>query len=79
MQEKYEQAIKETFKYLNKCIADQKAKHYSHLGLAREEIIERQMKKQGFDVYCSYSQDHRIINVFPCQYNLPIHIWREKR
>ena len=78
MQEKYEQAIKETFKYLDKCIANQRAKNYSHLGLLKEEIIERQMKKRGFDVYCSYSKDHRIINVFPYQHNLPIHIWREK-
>ena len=78
MQEKYEQAIKETFKYLDACIADQRAKHYAHLGLHKEEIIERQMQKRGFDVYCSYSKDHKIINVFPCQGNLPIHIWREK-
>lgn len=78
MIEKYEQAIKETFDYLDKCIANQQAKHYSHLGLLKEEIIERQMKKQGFGVYCSYSQDHRMINVFPCQHNLPIHMWREK-
>ncbi len=78
MTDKYEQATKETFAYLDKCIAEQKAKNYAHLGLAREEIIERQMEKRGFNVYCSYSQDHRIINVFPVQYNLPIHIWREK-
>lgn len=78
MQEKYEQAIKETFEYLDKCIAEQKAKNYTHLGLLKEEIIERQMKKWGFNVYCSYSQDHKIINVFPCKSNLPIHIWREK-
>ena len=78
MQENYEQAIKETFEYLNKCVADQKAKNYLHLGLFKEEIIERQMKKRGFDVYCSYSTDRKIINVFPCKHNLPIHIWREK-
>ena len=78
MQDKYEQAIKETFEYLNKCIVDQKARHYAHLGLLKEEIIEKQMKKRGFDVYCSYSKDHKIINVFPYQHNLPIHIWREK-
>ena len=77
-QEKYEQAIKATFAYLNECIAEQKAKHYSHLGLAREEIIERQMKKRGFDVYCSYNHDKSIICVYPIQYNLPIHLWREK-
>lgn len=79
MQEEYEQAIKETFNYLDKCIAEQRAKNYSHLGLLKEEMIERQMKKRGFDVYCSYSQDHKIINVFPCKSNLPIHIWRDKR
>ena len=78
MQDKYEQAIKETFDYLDKCISDQKAKNYTHLGLLKEEIIEIQMKQRGFDVYCSYSQDHKMINVFPCQHNLPIHIWREK-
>lgn len=78
MTEKYEQAIKETFEYLDKCIADQKAKNYSHLGLLKEGIIVRKMRKRGFDVYCSYSKDHKIINVFPCQCNLPIYIWREK-
>lgn len=78
MTEKYEQAIKETFEYLDKCISEQRAKNYAHLGLLKEEIIERQMKKRGFDVYCSYSQDRKIINVFPCKSNLPIHIWRKK-
>jgi len=77
MTEKYEQAIKETFEYLNNYIEEQRAKNYTHLGLLKEEIIEYQMKKRGFDVYCSYSQDRKIINVFPCRYNLPIHIWRE--
>ena len=77
MQERYEEAIKETFAYLNKCIAEQKAKNYAHLGLLREEIIELQMRKRGFDVYCSFSPDHKIINVFPIQHNLPIHIWKE--
>ena len=78
MQNKYEQAIKETFEFLDKCIAERRAKNYAHLGLLKEEIIERQMKKRGFDVYCSYNKDRKIINVFPCESNLPIHIWREK-
>lgn len=78
MIEKYEQAIKETFEYLNKCIADQKAKHYSHLGLAREEIIERQMKKRDFRVKANHDALTGYIIVCPHEINLPIHIWREK-
>lgn len=78
MQEKYEQAIKETFEYLDKCIMDQKAKNYTHLGLLKEEIIERQMKKLGFDVKCRYNKACISIAVYPEQNNLPIHVWREK-
>ena len=82
MQEKYEQAIKETFKYLEECLAEQPKKgtieNLLSLGVDKRYVIESQMKKRGFDVYCSYSQDHKIINVFPCKSNLPIHIWREK-
>ena len=77
-QEKYEQAIKETFEYLNKCIADQKAKNYSHLGLLKEEIIERQMKKRGFDVKANYDALTGYIIVCPRQMNLSIHLWKEK-
>jgi hypothetical protein len=78
MQERYEQAIKETFKYLDDCIADQKAKNYSHLGLIKDEIIERQMKKRGFNVKCRYNKACISIAVYPEQNNLPIHVWREK-
>lgn len=78
MQDKYEQAIKETFDYLDKCIADQKAKNYAHLGLLKEEIIERQMKKRGFDVYINTSRDGKLIAVIPRIHNLPSHLWKEK-
>ena len=78
MIEKYEQAIKETFDYLDQCIADQKAKHYSHLGLIKDEIIERQMKKRGFNVKCRYNKACISIAVYPEQNDLPIHIWRER-
>lgn len=79
MQDKYEQAIKETFEYLNKCIAEQKAKNYTHLGLLKEEIIERQMKKRGFDVHINTSRDGKLIAVIPRTHNLPSHLWKEKR
>ena len=78
MIEKYEQAIKETFDYLNKCITEQKAKNYSHLGLLKEEIIEHQMKKRGFNVKCRYNKACISIAVYPEQNDLPIHIWRER-
>jgi predicted transport protein len=77
MQEKYEQAIKETFAYLEECIAESYASNYVHLGF-KEEIIQRQMKKRGFDVYCTYNHDHSIICIYPREYNLPIHIWRKE-
>ena len=76
IQEKYEQAIKETFNYLDEAVVYQKEK-YSKVGLLKEEIIERTMKKQGFDVYCTYNHDRSVICVYPTQSNLPIHIWRE--
>ena len=78
MQEKYEQAIKETFEYLDKCIADQKAKNYSHLGLVKDEIIERQMKKRGFRVKANHDALTGYIIVCPHEMNLSIHLWKEK-
>ena len=78
MQEKYEQAIKETFEYLDKCIAEQKAKNYSHLGLFKEEIIEKQMKKRGLRVKANHDALTGYIIVCPHEINLPIHIWKEK-
>jgi hypothetical protein len=81
MQEKYEQAIKETFKYLDECLAEQPKKgtikSLLSLGVDRCYVIESQMKKRGFGVYCTYNHDHSVICVYPMQYNLPIHIWRE--
>lgn len=78
MTEQYEQAIKETFEYLDKCIAEQKAKNYTHLGLLKEEIIERQMKKRGFKVKANHDALTGYIIVCPHEINLSIHIWREK-
>lgn len=81
MQEKYEQAIKETFKYLYECLAEQPKKgtieSLLSLGVDKRYVIESQMKKRGFDVYCTYNHDQSVICVYPMEYNLPIHIWRE--
>ena len=81
MQEKYEQAIKETFKYLEECLAEQPKKgtieNLLSLGVDRRYVIQSQMKKRGFEVYCTYNHDQSVICVYPMKHNLPIHIWRE--
>lgn len=83
MIEKYEQAIKETFEYLDGCIASQPKKdtleYLYSLGIDKCFIIENEMKKKGFDVECRYNKACISIAVYPKQNNLPIHIWREKK
>ena len=83
MIEKYEQAIKETFKYLDECLAEQPKKgtieNLLSLGVDRCYVIQSQMKKRGFEVHCTCNYDQNVICVYPIEYNLPIHIWREKR
>lgn len=82
MQERYEQAIKETFKYLEDCIAEHfkqdRLTRLMSLGIDRGYVIEKQMRERGFEVYCSCNFDQSVIGVFPKQYNLPIHIWKDK-
>ena len=82
MQERYEQAIKETFKYLDECIAEHfkqdRLTQLMSLGIDKCYVIEKQMHERGFEVYCSHNFDQSVIGVFPKQYNLPIHIWRNK-
>ena len=71
MQEKYEQAIKETFEYLDQYNTEQnKINPY---------VIESQMKERGFNVKCRYNKACISIAIYPEQDNLPIHIWREKK
>lgn len=79
--EKYEQAIKATFKYLYECLEEQPKKgtieNLLSLGIDRCYVIKSQMKKRGFEIYCTYNHDQSVICVYPMQYNLPIHVWRE--
>ena len=84
MQEKYEQAIKETFEYLNNYIQEGSPASTLTMSLKKQRnrdrvfIIETEMELRGFQTYCTYNHDQSIINVFPYRHNLPIHIWREK-
>ena len=82
MQEKYEQAIKETFEYLEECLKEQPKegtiKRLFNLGVDKRYVIERQMDIRGFTVYCESNYDMSEIIVYPEDFNLPIHIWREK-
>lgn len=82
MQERYEQAIKETFEYLDEYILYPPSTRTMQLkrqrGIDRVFVIETRMKSLGFPVYCSYTKDQNIISVFPKWNNLPIHIWRKK-
>lgn len=74
MQEKYEQAIKATFKYLD----DERSDAACVFAGSYAEAIKRHMKLLGFEVYCtSYSNYDDTVVVYPMQYNLPIHIWRK--
>ena len=82
MQEKYEQAIKESFDYLEECITSapkQKTMEYLYnLGIDRAYIVQRQMELRGFEVIVDRSYDQSELIVYPKQHNLPIHIWRNK-
>lgn len=81
MQEKYEQAIKETFTELNQIIKERHelAKNPEwkawELGLDKKYIIKSRMKKKGFNIKVKREGDAYI--VFPYENNLPIHVWRK--
>ena len=72
MQDKYEEAIKETFKYLNDYLSNPNCK----LSCTYAEAIQAHMKTLGFMVYCTSYPN--IVVVYPMKDNLPIHIWRKK-
>lgn len=84
MQEKYEQAIKETFTELNQIIKERHelAKNPEwkawELGLDKKYVIESRMKRKGFDVKVERVERDTYYIVLPHEYNLPIHIWKEK-
>ena len=82
MIDKYEQAIKETFKYLDECLAKQPKKgtikSLRSLGVDKRYVIESQMKKRGFEVHCTCNHNQGVICIYPMEHNLPIHIWREQ-
>ena len=82
MQERYEEAIRETFKYLDDYIlyppSTVTMKLKRQKGKDRAFVIELRMESLGFPVYCTYTEDQDVITVFPKQDNLPIHIWRNK-
>ena len=83
MIEKYEQAIKETFEFLEECLIEQDKlnplANLQSLGVAKCYVIEKQMFLRGFVVKAirtKYLLGE--ITVYPRENNLPIHIWREK-
>ena len=82
MIDRYEQAIKETFKYLEECIASQPKKgnleYLYNLGIDKRYVIEKQMNIRGFEVQCDSNYDMSKIIIYPIEYNLPIHIWHDK-
>lgn len=83
MIEKYEAAIKETFNYLDDYIQNGSLVSTFTMWFKKQRqrdrifIIETEMQLRGFPVYCTYNHDQSVICVYPMQYNLPIHIWRE--
>ena len=81
MQEKYEQAIEETFAYLEECLEEQPRErtieNLLSLGVDKRYVIKRQMDIRGFTVYCESNYDMSEIIVYPEDFNLPIHIWRK--
>ena len=73
MQAKYEQAIKETFKYLDDYLSNPE-----NIVSSYGEMIKAHMKLKGYRVYCTtdaYGEEESVV-VYPLQDNLPIHIWR---
>ena len=82
MQERYEQAIKESFEYLDSCLANQPSPntfdHLFSLGIDKCYVIERQMQLRGFEVLCNFDRDRKSIYTIPTIQELPIHIWRDK-
>ena len=83
MIEKYEQAIKETFKYLNDCIAEHfkqdRVTQLMSLGIDKCYVIEKQMAQRGFVVRAMYlCHCLEAITVYPREDSLPIHIWKNK-
>lgn len=80
--DKYETAIKETFKYLEDCMSRQPGRdtleYLYNLGIDKCFIIKNQMQKKGFEVNTNTSRDGKLIAVIPTTHNLPSHIWREK-
>lgn len=82
MQEKYEEAIKETFKYLEACLEEQDKLNplikLQSLGIDKCYVIEKQMLLRGFVVKAIRTKYLLTeITVYPREYNLPIHIWRK--
>ena len=82
MTEKYEQAIKETFEFLEECLEEQDKldplTRLESLGIDKKYVIESQMRKQGFIVKANYDALTGHIIVCPHEINLPIHLWKEK-
>ena len=83
MQERYEQAIKETFKYLDdyieECSKKEPIKLLSSLGIDKPYIIKTQMELRGFTVRVDYySCRYEALIVYPKEFYLPVHIWRNK-
>ena len=83
MQKQYEEAIRETFAYLDECMASmskRKSIEYLYsLGIDKTYVIERQMELRGFKVSAEFSQyKPQDIIVYPSDNRLPIHIWSDK-
>lgn len=80
--ERYEQALKESFAYLDTCFKDQELlntlEYLDHLGIDRKYVIIRQMQIRGFDVHAEYLERPDVVVIYPPQHNLPIHIWKRK-
>ena len=82
MQEKYEQAIKETFAELNQIIEERHELAQNpewkawELGLDKRYVIESRMVRKGLNV--KVKREGNTYMVFPHESNLPIHIWRDK-
>ena len=83
MIDKYEQAIKETFEFLEECLIEQDKLNplmrLQSLGIDKCYVIEKQMFLRGFVVKAIRTKSLLgEITVYPKEYNLPIHIWREQ-
>lgn len=77
MTEKYEQAIKETFTFLDNYYTEH-PDFFNPTTQTPTTLARKLMENKGFDVRGVYLRGFREVAVVPFADNLPTHLWRYK-